>query len=483
MKTNNKQMNKLILIITFFMLGQQAFSMKIDSLNYGAFGKIIVYHPAAVPSSVALFVSGDGGWKNGVINMAKDIAEQGALVLGIDAKTYRNSLSRSAADCYYPAADFERLSLMIQKKYKFVTYNKPVLVGYSYGATLIYGILAQAPANTFKGALALGFCPDIELKKPLCKGNGLTQHVLKPGKSFWLERTETLTAPFIVLNGFKDETCPYEATATFLKGMPMAELVALPKVGHGFSIADNWLPEFNTAYKKILASASFAARKEAENKELKQQVIQRYSENLPLTIVPAVKKSNLPMFFMISGDGGWTSFDQSLAEALAAKGVPVIGLDAQKYFWDAKTPDGTTTELSKAIQHYKEQFGKEKVALVGYSFGASVVPFIANRLNPVLKSQLRAVLAISPDVAADFEIHIADMLNFGGGKGNYNVLAEMKKLKGTTAVNFFGKAEGNSIAGKFVKEGLKVEILPGNHHYGNDFEGLSAALLKNIDPD
>lgn len=458
-----------------------AMSVTVDSLNYGAFGKILVYHPSKSPTSVALFVSGDGGWKNGVINMAKDIANQGALVLGIDAKTYKKSLSRLSSPCYYPAADFERLSLMVQKKYKFSNYSKPVLVGYSYGATLIYGILVQAPANTFKGALALGFCPDIELNKPLCEGNGLKQHVLKPGRSFWLERTEKLSAPFIVLNGFKDETCPFAATESFLKGMPMAELVPLPKVGHGFSIADHWLPQFNEAYLKILAAPSFASRKEAENMELKKQVIVRYKENLPLTIIPATKKSTLPLLFLISGDGGWTSFDQSLAETLAAHGIPVIGLDAQKYFWSATTPDKTTAELSKAIAHYMEQLGKDKVALAGYSFGASIVPFIANRLPATLKSQLTGIVAISPDVAADFEIHIADMLNFGGSKGNYNVIAEIKKLKAVPATSIFGKAEGTKISGRFAKEGLKVLVLPGNHHFGNDFNTLAEAMVKNME--
>lgn len=475
-------MKKLtFLLILLCLLSRASFAVTIDSLNYGIFGKVILYHPAKTPTSVVLFVSGDGGWKNGVINMAKDIANQGALVLGIDAKTYKNGLSKLKSDCYYPAADFERISLMIQKKYKFATYTKPVLVGYSYGATLIYGILAQAPANTFKGAIALGFCPDIELKKPLCKGEGLTQHVLKPGVSYWLERAMHLTAPFIVLNGFKDETCPYAATATFLKGMPMAELINLPKVGHGFSIADNWLPQFNQAYQKIISAPSFAERKESENPTLKTQVIQRYGESLPLTIIPSPKKNSLPLVVMISGDGGWTSFDQSLAEALAEEGLSVVGLDAQKYFWDTKTPEKVTEDLSKAILHYTAQFNKDKFVLAGYSFGASVVPFIADRLTPSLKTHLDAVLSLSPDVTADFEIHILDMLSLGSGATEtYNVLTEMKKIRNVPVISLFGRGEGEDISSKFIRYGLKVEIIPGDHHFDGDFKGISAIFLKNI---
>lgn len=475
-------MKRLILAIAMlFCFGKPSFAIKgEESLRYGAFGKITIYHPVQKPTSVVLFVSGDGGWKDGVVDMAQDLTAQGALVLGIDARNYQKALSKRKTDCYYPAADFEQLSLMIQKKYKFSNYTKPVLVGYSYGATLIYGILAQAPANTFKGAVALGFCPDIVAKKPFCKGSGLTQHVLKPGVSFWLERTEKLTAPFIVLNGFKDEACPYAATASFLKNMPMAELIELPKVGHGFAVTSEWEPQFKAAFQKVINAPSFAERKQGENKELKTQAIKLYGEDLPLTIIPAAKKDNLPLVLMISGDGGWTSFDQSLAESLAARGLSVVGLDAQKYFWDARTPEKTTSDLSKAILHYTAQFNKEKFVLAGYSFGASVVPFVADRLAPALKARLSAVLSLSPDVTADFEIHVLDMLSFGSTTETYNVQAEMKKIKNVPVVSFFGTEEGGGIASKFIKAGLKTELVPGDHHFGDNFQGLSLDLLKSI---
>ena len=203
-----------------------------------------------------------------------------------------------------------------------------------------------------------------------------------------------------------------------------------------------------------------------------------YNDKLPLKVISALKKTNLPLFFMISGDGGWTSFDQSLAEALAKKGIPVVGLDAQKYFWTKKTPDVVAAELGKVMGQYMEQLGKEEVVLLGFSFGASIVPFVASRLSPELKSQLSAVLSMSPDANADFEIHIADMLNFGCSKGKYNVLAEMSKLKNVTVISFFGKAEGTRTPNQFIKQGLKVQILPGDHHYGNDFEGLSKTLIN-----
>lgn len=457
---------KRFLMFLLLFTGLKASAITIDSLTYKQFGQIMLYHPEGVPTSVALFVSGDGGWNRSVLNMAKDIADQGALVLGIDARHYGYSLSKKSGACLYPAADFEELSLFIQKKYKFSNYFKPVLIGYSYGAVLVYGILAQAPANTFKGAIALGFSPDINLKKPLCKGAGLTQHMLKKYISYYLEKTTKLTAPFIVLNGSKDLTCPYAATAAYLKGMPMAELIRLENVGHGFSTQNNWLPKFNAAYRKITGTSSF--------------VTQKMVSNMPVTVVQSAAVNNLPLLFMISGDGGWTSFDQSLATALAANGLTVIGLDAQKYFWNARTPNATTADVLKVIQQYSMQFAKQKFVLAGYSFGASVVPFIASRIPEKLKSNLAGVISLSPDEFADFEIHIADMLDLGGEDEQYNVIAELKKDNPERPICFFGVEEDADIRNKFIANGIKVKTLAGSHHYNEDYAGISKAILLAI---
>ncbi|HMI03267.1 MAG TPA: AcvB/VirJ family lysyl-phosphatidylglycerol hydrolase [Pedobacter sp.] len=456
----------LFFLLTGLWLTSNA-SAQIDtsSVTYGKFGKVMVYMPKGTPTSVTLFVSGDGGWNGIVTKMATTLVAKGAMVLGIDARHYGYYLSKRTSDCLYPAADFEELSLSVQKKYKFSNYYKPVLLGYSYGAVLIYGILAQAPANTFKGAVALGFSPDINLKRPLCKGNGLTQHVLKPGVSFYLERSENLSAPFIALNGLKDLTCPFEATASFMKDMPNAELVPL-KVGHGFSAVDNWQLPLANAYQKVSDATAY--------------VNVKMVNNLPLNIVPSAKKNKLPLVFMISGDGGWTSFDQSLAEVFASNGLSVVGLDAQKYFWKEKTPNGTAEDIAKAIMQYRDQMDKDGFILAGYSFGASVVPFVASRLPAALQSHLKAVVALSPDESADFEIHIADMLNISSENHKYDVIAEFKKLKIVPYLCCFGSAEGEEIRQKFNNNGIKTVALPGNHHFNNDYSGIVRATLNII---
>ena len=226
-----------------------------NTLSYGRFGDLSVYRGSAYPRDVVLFLSGDGGWNLGVISMAQRLADRGAIVAGIDIRHYLQQLESSADKCVSPAADFENLSRYLQAKLGLKSYLQPTLVGYSSGATLVYATLAEAPERLFKGALSIGFCPDLDLKKPLCKGSGIeatprrsARGVLK-GVDFL--PSKTLPGKWISLQGELDQVCPAAATQKFIASLPGAEIVMLPKVGHGFSVEKNWVPQYEAAYDRI----------------------------------------------------------------------------------------------------------------------------------------------------------------------------------------------------------------------------------------
>jgi type IV secretory pathway VirJ component len=473
-------MLKNIFVSGFILLSIHLFAAKHDTISFGEFGKIVMYIPDHNPKSLVLFVSGDGGWEPKTAIMAENIVVMDALVAGIDILKYYKNLKRSAEKCYYPSGDLEELSIMLQKKYKIEQYVKPILVGYSSGATLVYGALAQAPANTFKGAISLGFCPDIEIDRPLCNGTGLSQHVISEGKSYYLEQCKVLTAPFFVLQGKDDLLCLHSVVEEYMKNFNMGELISLPKVGHGFADKNYWLPQFTTAYNSILTAPSYVEMKAQQNKVLQSQHIEPLSGNFPITLTPTAIQDTLPMAFFISGDGGWTSFDQSVCDFLAEKGIPVVGLDAQKYFWNVKTPEETAIEISKAVEHFLKQWNKNSFILIGYSFGACVAPFVAYRLPADLKFALHGVYLLSPDEKGDFEIHLSDMLSIGNSKDSYDVLAETKKIKHFHSVCLFGSEEDKNLDKHFTEAGAKVFILPGSHNYNNNAKGVAETIFNSI---
>ncbi len=223
-----------------------------EPLNFGRFGKVTLYYQSPHPSNVVLFVSGDGGWNLGVVDMARELSLLDSLVVGIDITHYMRELAKSKEKCLYPAADFELLSKFVQKKLNFPKYVTPVLVGYSSGATLVYATLVQAPSNTFRGAISLGFCPDLPLTKPLCRGSGLEWEPGPKGKGVNFLPATTLEVPWIALQGTIDQVCDPNATENYVKKVKGGEIVILPGVGHGFSVPKNWMPQFKRAFSRLL---------------------------------------------------------------------------------------------------------------------------------------------------------------------------------------------------------------------------------------
>jgi type IV secretory pathway VirJ component len=225
------------------------------TLSFGRFGRLEVYQPER-SRRLALFISGDGGWNLGVVSMARSLARLDATVVGIDIRTYEKAIAAAPEGCTDAAADFAALARFVAEKSGLTSATKPVLVGYSSGATLAYATLAQAKPHTFAGALSLGFCPDLDLKKPMCKGHGLTFSSLPKGKGYLFDPAASLEDPFIAFQGDIDQVCDPQKTAAYTKRVHGGELVWLPKVGHGFSVERRWMPQFTEAFLRLAGPAS-----------------------------------------------------------------------------------------------------------------------------------------------------------------------------------------------------------------------------------
>lgn len=464
---------KLILLLILSSISAKAYVS--DSLQYGVFGKLKVYQSGTVPKQLVLFISGDGGWNQGVIDMASNFVSMDAMVVGIDIRTYLKNLQKSKAACYYPAADFENLSKFIQKQYHYKNYVSPLLAGYSSGATLVYGILAQSPANTFSGAIALGFCPDIQINKSLCSGSGLKSHPLGKEKGFYLEATTNLQEPFIALQGMQDQVCDFKTTAGFLKQIPNAKLVALQKVGHGYSVQKNWVPQLKEAYTEIVS------KKQAEAKNSHEEINESQLKDLPVHTITSTANPGKPIVFLITGDGGYTSFDQAFCKELAGNGMPVVALDALKYFWNEKTPATTTADVEKLLSFYKNKWQRDKIILIGYSFGADAFPFIYNNLNKNSQENIKLLVMLSPATEADFEIHITDMLSLPRGRRQYDVSAEVNKIKNLKIVCLYGSEEDPEIKSEIKNPEVSFVTVPGGHHYNNAYKELVDIIIQKSD--
>ena len=435
-------------------------------LPAGRFGTVAVYIPEGKPQSVAIFISGDGGWELGVINMARTLTSMGAVVIGLDVRHYFASLhkaaARAGAPCQMIAADFEALSHQVQREIGMSEYHVPVLVGYSSGATVAYAALVQSPPGTFAGALSLGFCAEQDFSGvELCSGAGL-RYTHNAHHELVFEPASTLRQPWIALQGEKDQVCSPEAAAQFAAQVAGGAIVKLPLVGHGFSVERNWMPQFREAYARLTARVETRPQRPPQ------------INDLPVEEVHA--SGNADEFaLLVTGDGGWAGLDQELAARLAASGVPTVALNSLKYFWSERTPYETAQDVARLIRHYLDAWHKQRVLLVGYSFGADVLPFVVNRLPPDLRARVASVSLLGIDAHASFEVRISDWV--GSDSGGPPTRPELLEVSGVPVLCIYGDGETDSICPGLPPGHIAREQIGRGHHFSGEYALLADRIL------
>ncbi len=447
-----------------------------QSFEMGRFGKVVVYRPVARPTGVVLFVSGDGGWHLGVVGMAKHMVEAGLIVVGIDVRSYRRAINGPGDECRYYAADFEELAHAIEQRLELEQYHLPVLAGYSSGATLVYAVMVQSPPGTFAGVLSLGFCPDLDLVRRPCRGSGLEYVMQGPEakpKGLVYRPSQSNRTRWIVMQGQVDQVCDPGGTREFVAATGHGELVELPRVGHGFGVERNWLPQFQQAQLALVAGA---VRPPPSPPQLR---------DLPLIEVPAAAGSlaaaaaddRRRFAVLLTGDGGWTGLDQDVAAALAARGIPVVAMSSLKYFWHARTPDEAARDLDRIVRAYGERWQRSAVLLIGYSFGADVLPFLYNRLPRETRARVQSISLLGLSATASFEFHLSDWIPGSDGEGRPTV-PEIAAIGGPVRVLcLYGEDETHSACPAVRRPGVEVAELEGGHHFDGDYAALARRIL------
>ncbi len=442
-----------------------------ETVPFGRFGDVSVYHGAARPSRVAIFVSGDGGWNQGVVSMARSLASTGALVLGVDIRRYLRAVEASPDKCAYPASDFEALSQYMQKRLDLPRYITPMLVGYSSGATLVYATLVQAPGVTFRGGVSLGFCPDLPVTKPFCRGSGLEWDPEPKGRGVIFRPATSLETPWIALQGTIDQVCNPQTTVAFVRQVTRGEVVLLPRVGHGFSVERNWMPQFRDAFARVASAAETPATAPAPPSPV---------ADLPLTEVPAAGETRDALVVWITGDGGFGVTDKGVTARLAERGYPVAVLNSLHYFWKPKTPEIAAQDLTRILRAYQATWKKDRFVLIGYSLGADVLPFLVNRLPTDLADRIATVVLLGPSRTAHFEFHVTDWLGNFKRKSDRQVLPEVERLKGRNILAFYGEDEKDTIGPDLANGLARVIPLPGGHRIGGRYGSVADSILAGI---
>ncbi len=224
-------------------------------IHVGSFGDVAIYKPKVANRGLALFASGDGGWNMGVTDMAHAAAAQGYWVAGFSTPQFLKALDGGDAPCSDADGVLARFASDLVRQLGLPPGTRPIIIGYSSGATLVYTALAADAGKRLGGGISLGFCPDLLIRKPFCPGaGGLTAHWQKQPPSWVFDKRETVNVPWRILQGESDQVCDPKFAPDFAAGQKDSKAIMLPKVGHGFGVPRNWMPQYVQSVKDLLDS-------------------------------------------------------------------------------------------------------------------------------------------------------------------------------------------------------------------------------------
>ncbi|MDE1179787.1 AcvB/VirJ family lysyl-phosphatidylglycerol hydrolase [Paraburkholderia sp.] len=389
------------------------------TVSGGRYGDVSVWKPAGAMRGFVVLFSRETGWGTADRQTADALAHAGAMVVGVDTARYAANLVAKKETCHQLVGDAEAVSHQLERQSQSSQYFAPIVAGTGPGAALAMQVLAQAPSNTIAGAVSVDAAHDADPRF---------------------------------------QPCPPDPTVSRGKGLP------------GFvETAANMAADAEPA--KLVALITPHLHQATSNEE--------DVSDLPLVELPALHPDGT-LAIVMSGDGGWRDLDKTIGENLRKDGVSVVGWDSLRYFWSEKTPAQTSHDLARVIQTYASRWHASRVALVGYSFGADVMPFAYNRLPDAVRDKvaLISLLGFAPD--ADFQIRVGGWLGMPASDNALPVKPEFSKLPVKIVQCFYGENEKETLCPALTNTGVDVIKTQGDHHFGGDYSALEKRILAGL---
>ncbi|MGX9178488.1 virulence factor family protein [Mesorhizobium sp. BHbdii] len=408
--------------------------------------------PKQDASGLVVLLSGADGWTEKEDAIAHSLSGDYAIVVGIDLKAYLAALAKDDGDCIYTVSDIESLSQQVQRAAASGAYRPPVVAGVGAGGAMALAIAAQSPAATIGKTLAVDPEEGIALTKQLCTP---AEKETKSGRMVY---------------GLTDGPLPDPVSVTF---SPAASAEGRQHVA---ALVDKH-PDIETTDTE---DDAYAALSGALSEYLQEGDETDNPFGLPLTVLDA-KPSRDTMAVIYSGDGGWRDIDREVGNALQQQGVPVVGIDSLRYFWSERQPQATADDLARIISYYRKRWNVRSVLLIGYSFGADVLPRTYNLLPPATRTVVRQVTLMALSHQADYKISVLGWLGAEGEGSAGDPVDDIKAIDPSLVQCIYGTEEEDDACPALKSLGIGVIAINGGHHFDGDYPALTRRVLDALD--
>jgi type IV secretory pathway VirJ component len=423
-------------------------------VHFGLFGNVHTAAPAGEIQRAVVLVSDKDGWTPREESLATALADDGALVLGVDLPAYLKQMESIDDKCSLPDSHFEEMIHWMQRNQNLQKYIYPIVIGDGAGATFAYALDAKAPAGTYAGLITLGFDASLRLPKPICKGDAGPVTAADNAGQFRVVPVAKLANSWL----------PQPFAPGARQVGPLSRLPAAAKSLLGAEAT------VEPAALLVADVRALTARVEAAA-PLPQDVA-----DLPLVEIPPQGEFAKRVAIILTGDGGWAGLDIAVADQLAKRGIGVVGLNTLKFFWQTRKPEEAADAVTRIIGHYGSQYPGADFVVLGYSFGAALSPVVINRMPDAARARIAAQVLISPDPEAVFEIHVGDWFGSTHHEGAISILPEISKTQ-VAVICVHGSEEDDSFCFKLAgKPNVRELVLPGGHHYNGDYDKLGAGI-------
>lgn len=407
--------------------------------------------PTGGVKSMVFLLSGPDGWTKTDDDRLNDLVSSGAAVVGIDYKAYIASLAKDSDDCIYMISDIESLSQQVQRRAGDSAYHAPVLAGEGASGALVLAMIAQSPPATIGEAIAVDPTAEIPLTKQLC--TPATKQPTPNGYIYALT-DDDLPAPVTVVetpNGAADGKAN---VAAIVAAHPDVKVVQADR---------------NDGSLLVSTVKQNMAEGDAASNDL----------GLPLTELDATPKMDTMAIFY-SGDGGWRDIDSEVGQYFQSQGIPTVGLDALRYFWSKKDQASTAKDLARIIEAYRKKWKVRNVLLVGYSFGADVLPSAYDMLPAADKAVVKQMSLLALTKSVDYEISVSGWFGAEGSYQGGTTLDAVAKIDPKLIQCIYGTDDDDAVCSQLKSKGIDVVELPGDHHFDDAYDKVGEAIISGL---
>jgi type IV secretory pathway VirJ component len=168
-----------------------------------------------------------------------------------------------------------------------------------------------------------------------------------------------------------------------------------------------------------------------------------------------------------------------VSNGLAARGLPVVGINSLTYFRKPRSPAETTALVEAAIDRAVRDTHRDKVALIGISFGADILHVGLAGLPPSYRAKVRNVVLVVPGAILQLQASPLEIFPIRAPDRDGTVTG--RQLDWAPATCIWGAEEKDSLCPLLALPNMRMEPLAGGHMLNRDIDLMTARLVQAID--